>query len=433
MTSIISHDPCTIFPGIDGQVANHTNKIKSKFKEIHDLLDKRESVLISNLNKIANDKKQELENISNTLKQDKIRAQQKLKECSIFVTKPTELHEIETRIERISQIAKQVNDTKIISKDDSIISNNTINVKFNNDLINKNINSIGNVFIDIIPIIISLSDNKDCTIAVKWKLDGYIDDHKHNKKLSISWNETKSDDIEEFEENKWQNTKEIHLNNNKNEDSINIPIDNQITSYSFAIKYFNGNQWSQFSKTKCISITEIVNLTDSWDEHFKANYLEIDDKSIINTADGYEYGSAYLKRVVYDGIHKWKFRIDKYRSGWQLIGVFKTKYNAITQTYFERNQNQSYGFVLNNGWLSDPQTNGGKLKDYGVKCVDGDIVEMTLNMIDLCLSFKINDIDYGKAFDVEQTSYKAAVTLRNKDTKFTLLSYQNSAHKGKYV
>ena len=39
---------------------------------------------------------------------------------------------------------------------------------------------------------------------------------------------------------------------------------------------------------------------------------------------------------------------------------------------------------------------------------------MTLDLNNDTVSFKINDIDYGKAFDVEHTSYKVAVSLNGK-------------------
>ena len=60
---------------IDEQVSNHTNTIKSKFKEIHESLNERESILIEKLNKIANEKKEKLLNTSKTLKQQQIDAQ----------------------------------------------------------------------------------------------------------------------------------------------------------------------------------------------------------------------------------------------------------------------------------------------------------------------------------------------------------------------
>ena len=64
-----------------------------------------------------------------------------------------------------------------------------------------------------------------------------------------------------------------------------------------------------------------------------------------------------------------------------------------------------------------------KDRDYGRTCVDGDIVEMILNLYDLTLSYKINNKDYSKAFDVEKTSYRAAISSYYKNDKFTLLSY----------
>ena len=60
--------------------------------------------------------------------------------------------------------------------------------------------------------------------------------------------------------------------------------------------------------------------------------------------------------------------------------------------------------------------------DYAQECEKGDVIKMTLNMIDLTLSFEINDIDYGKAFDIKQGKYKAVIGGRY-DVCYELTSY----------
>eukprot|EP01084_Bolivina_argentea_P251350 421550_1 len=134
-----------------------------------------------------------------------------------------------------------------------------------------------------------------------------------------------------------------------------------------------------------------------------------------------------MTRIASTGIHCWKVRIDKYTAGWSLLGVWKTKFDPIIARHFENNVNQSYAFVLHesysDGYLSDPTKRGSNGRKYGRKIKNGDVIEMTLNLNDCTLSYKIGDTDYGKAFDVEKTSYKAAATVYYKDSKFTLLSY----------
>eukprot|EP01084_Bolivina_argentea_P023865 44572_1 len=67
---------------IDEEVINDTNRIKTTFKEIHELLDKRESKLIETLHKMVNKKKQKLQIEKNTLNQKCVQSKQKLNECS---------------------------------------------------------------------------------------------------------------------------------------------------------------------------------------------------------------------------------------------------------------------------------------------------------------------------------------------------------------
>ena len=53
---------------IDLEISNHTKRIKNTFKEFHELLDKRKNILLIKLNKIGNNKKNELEKKKKLLK-----------------------------------------------------------------------------------------------------------------------------------------------------------------------------------------------------------------------------------------------------------------------------------------------------------------------------------------------------------------------------
>merc|ERR1711971_679231 len=86
--------------------------------------------------------------------------------------------------------------------------------------------------------------------------------------------------------------------------------------------------------------------------------------------------SAYLTRVVSDGISTWRFRIDKYSGGYQVLGVWKTQHDPVLDSWYESHTNKSYSFVLDQGKLMNP-ANTSLLGSYGVKIKNGDIVEMT--------------------------------------------------------
>ena len=109
-----------------------------------------------------------------------------------------------------------------------------------------------------------------------------------------------------------------------------------------------------------------------------------------------------------------------------MFGVWKTKFEPTTQKLFEQGGNKCYSYAFLKAQLIDPA--GGsvfsrKLRDYGVESKEGDIVEMTLDLKQCVLSYKVNDFDYGKAFDVEKTTYRAVAALSYKESKITLVSY----------
>ena len=62
---------------------------------------------------------------------------------------------------------------------------------------------------------------------------------------------------------------------------------------------------------------------------------------------------------------------------------------------------------------------------YAEKCNDGDIIEMKLDFTKLCLSFKMNNEEYGYAFGIARGEYKAGVCIDPFYIScFTLISYQ---------
>ena len=327
--------------------------------------------------------------------------------------KSIKLDQIERRKKIILQTMKEVEDMEV----NTTISSQKINLSLSKSLMIKSINSFGIVFAGSIPILTSLTNDEDCHILVKWQLneESKNDD---NTKLRISWSEVKSDDIDQFDQ-KWENN--LIFDSENYEKPISISVENKTAIYLFQVEYFDGNHWSSPSNLKSITTTQ---LTDVWDTNCKGKDVQITTKSIVTTYT--RYTTCYLSRVASKGIHIWRFRIDNKGSGcWRLIGIWKTKYTPNTNSYFVNGGNKAYAFAIDQPRLADPNKDGTNLSGtYGKVCDKGEIVQMTLNLIDCILSFKIGPNDYGKAFDVEKTSYRAAVTIYDQFKTITLVSYQ---------
>ena len=176
---------------------------------------------------------------------------QKLSDCTKRVYKSIELHEINSRIEEISEIAKEVNKIAIITKNDSVINDKNIQVLLNKTSIDNAINNFGVVSGAVeTPTLISLKNTKASVITVEWKLGSKKVSLHNNSKLKIEWTETKSDDVEQFDE-KFDYNKEIDLKN-----SILLPVNvsvDKISNYFVRIQYFDGKSWSSASNIKYLS------------------------------------------------------------------------------------------------------------------------------------------------------------------------------------
>ena len=114
-----------------------------------------------------------------------------------------------------------------------------------------------------------------------------------------------------------------------------------------------------------------------------------------------------------------------------LFGVWKSQYDPYLGGCFY-GKKKDYALELHYGHLMDPTGNTTYCRENycpaltAGKETKSDIIKMTLNLVEGTLSFTVNGTDHGKAFDVEKVSYRAAVTLCGKDSKFTLLSYECS-------
>ena len=124
---------------------------------------------------------------------------------------------------------------------------------------------------------------------------------------------------------------------------------------------------------------------------------------------------SYLSNVILTqngGIHAWKFRQNAVN--WNdSIGISKiSSLNLVG----DLDKDGQYCFMLSGNLLESREG----LRDYiceayGEAYKTNSIIEMILDCNNKSLRWIINNKDYGKAFDIEDGSYRAAVSLYNDD------------------
>ena len=170
-----------------------------------------------------------------------------------------------------------------------------------------------------------------------------------------------------------------------------------------------------------------------WSTDLVGKLLQLKENNIMAIANEppYEdFSSAYLEPAVKKGVGRWKFKIIKSQQGkkalgtWYIMmGIVKNRQNGLTvDDHFGRKANTSYVFIANAGRIDNPDHPfDGDYKKYGVPCDENDEIEMILDLNALELRFNINGTDYGKAFDVEQDEYRAAICMFCDDDAIQLL------------
>ena len=172
-------------------------------------------------------------------------------------------------------------------------------------------------------------------------------------------------------------------------------------------------------------INRKIQKIDEWDKGLLSQYITIEGNKIIQSKKSHcMYDpSAYCKHIVEEGVFRWKFEV-KQRGYLMKIGVWKDKGCGP-----DPRLNDSYTWFLeDNGYCLYPALNqiwmdGKGFVDYGTYCNIGSIIEMILDLNELTLSYIIDGVDYGKAFDIEKCRYRAAVCLSKRGDTVTILDH----------
>eukprot|EP01084_Bolivina_argentea_P156906 273426_1 len=190
---------------------------------------------------------------------------------------------------------------------------------------------------------------------------------------------------------------------------------------------------------KCVIPAGIIRLVasyyfpaDIWDLSLKSKDITLSNNNQC-VYHNCPYGSGqtawrsiYGTNICTNDIYKWGLKIVKVdpNSGkgnsWNiLVGICQSQIckDRLEKCFMEkcfkaeedlnRPHPQAYGFIGSLARL----TGKGSL-NYGQPFKqDGDTIIMTLDMIEKTLSYEINGVDYGKAFDVEKATYRLALSI----------------------
>mmetsp|Transcript_527 Transcript_527/g.742 ORF Transcript_527/g.742 Transcript_527/m.742 type:complete len:241 (+) Transcript_527:676-1398(+) len=171
-------------------------------------------------------------------------------------------------------------------------------------------------------------------------------------------------------------------------------------------------------------------------EQFDPNRCHSDYKlSHRNTAVSKHHasnnGCVLLSKVVSKGRHCWKFQLTEMDSCSFTISIGVVKANAVmdlSATIRSHSfRSKAYGWVVSGSYLF--KGDGDEIRDYTEHdesgCHEGDIIDMILDLDALQLRYYRNGTDLGVAYhSIEQTEYKAAVSMYNDEDVVTLLSYK---------
>ena len=183
---------------------------------------------------------------------------------------------------------------------------------------------------------------------------------------------------------------------------------------------------------------------DEWDIKIYGDNIKIinNDRVICNEIQSYCYRSVFGKNIYNLGKHHWKLEIKQCNDGYcawnMLIGCMKIdEKNKNKNKIFHRNSHftssdHGYGFIGNLSYLTNPKDGGhGTDRKYGKKFINiGDIIDIYLDLDELSLSYKINNIPYGIAFDnLQKTKYCLAVTFCGNKNELKMLKYDHQSYK----
>eukprot|EP01084_Bolivina_argentea_P068471 124641_1 len=253
----------------------------------------------------------------------------------------------------------------------------------------------------IVPQIIDISDNKNGTVNIKWKLSQKPLYKDSENRLKLEW-------AEDEKALQFDNTNDQIIRMNKIDlesvhETKNVLVPN-LTASIFRLK------WRNFSNTKAIKIE-----TDLWDTNNKGELIQILNDNIIKHTAASKWSSVYGKVVCKTGYkYHWQFKIKTFAIHF-MFGVAKVSNGfACKDTYLGTKEVGYYAAYGNANTAYVYQS--GASGEYGMKRFNknGCVLDMYLDLTNYKLSFKTGGQDTGVVIDnLSQEDYRMIVSLYN--------------------
>eukprot|EP01083_Nonionella_stella_P157621 511932_1 len=237
------------------------------------------------------------------------------------------------------------------------------------------------------------------------------------------------DEKQDWEIYNYKDTKECQLNDLQPE-----------TDHCIRVRYKTKEvfHWSNYSQI--VKFKTRKKLEDTFDPQNVGTDMRLTaSNTIVTKENDSNYRSVLLSHVI-NGRNKyhWQFKIlcsvgshwnPLIVSSWNpLIGIRKTSFAFKHDTYFTNTTNNGYAYYNcnNKGMITNPSEPGHPGQAYGNLIKTGDVIDMFVDMNALTLSYHHNGSDCGKAFDIDRTEYKAAVTFYSHENSIQLVSFDRN-------
>ena len=174
--------------------------------------------------------------------------------------------------------------------------------------------------------------------------------------------------------------------------------------------------------------------SDNWDKKRIRTGMKVENCTLTKMAtkeSEFDCRKAFLLKRFNQGKHCWKFKIKniyidqkKYPNWTTTLGIVpisnKRPLNAVAATFLWNRgvtrYDGGYGFGYQCGKIYPSDIK------YGKRCTKNDIIEMIVDCDKAEISYKINGINYGKAFDIDtNNTYQVCINLDETGDSIQLL------------
>eukprot|EP01083_Nonionella_stella_P176085 615170_1 len=170
---------------------------------------------------------------------------------------------------------------------------------------------------------------------------------------------------------------------------------------------------------------------DEWNQNLisKSTYFTADpaNESVLHHSGSNGLKSAFLTNIVDEGKHCWRFVIKKYSSFNLMFGIWNLESDPEPKINAYMGSKGNTAYVFDFGYAELNKHDGSSVwtgaNSYGTRCTEGSIIDIRLDFDALTLSYTINKVDFGVAFNIKQGKYVFGVTSYSKDNCIVLEQY----------